>query len=37
MPEIDTGGWREASSRVHQPDEKHPYGYRHAVYERVGR
>jgi len=35
MPEFHPGEWRLASSHSHETDDRHPYAYRHAVYERI--
>jgi dihydrofolate reductase len=35
MPEIDFSQWRKISSEVHVADERNPYPFRYAVYERV--
>ena len=35
MPEFPQDEWREISSQRHATDERHPYAYRHAVYDRV--
>jgi dihydrofolate reductase len=35
MPEFDLRDWREASAETFSRDERHPYGYRYSVLERV--
>jgi dihydrofolate reductase len=35
MPPIDFSEWREVSSAAHPADERNPYSFRYAVYERV--
>ena len=37
MPEFDPKDWREASAETFSRDERHPYGYRYSVLERVRR
>jgi dihydrofolate reductase len=37
MPEIDPAEWRESASEDFPPDERHAFGYRHSVLERVRR
>ena len=35
MPEFDPKDWREVSAETFSRDERHPYGYRYSVLERV--
>ena len=35
MPEIAPAQWREHSSQAFAADDRHPYGYRFAVYDRI--
>ena len=35
MPAIDSGEWRELSTEAFAADERHRFGYRHSVLERV--
>jgi dihydrofolate reductase len=35
MPEFALEEWREVSSHEHAIDERHPYAYRHVVYDRA--
>ena len=35
MPDFDRKDWREVSSETFNRDERHPYGYRYSVLERV--
>jgi dihydrofolate reductase len=36
MPEWAAGDWREVSAEIFPADERHPYAFRCAVYERAG-
>jgi dihydrofolate reductase len=35
MPELDLADWRETSTQAFSADDRHRYGYRFAVYDRV--
>jgi len=35
MPEFPLEEWRDTSSQQHAADQRHPYSYRHVVYERA--